>query len=327
MHLGNGVSDCLYYSFPTKEESEVDQYQHISLDTLLSENLRIKNIPKQRPPVISNKPIFKVFKSNSNGTSSHKSALEEIFEDCQRKMLEYELKLPFTDLAETKSVLREHREENALKNLDISKKSRKLREEIRYQPLSSIVKVECNTPQLNKTIFFSSNIVTDTRAPEEVQYALPTSSPKSDLHRASTPVSRKLQKIDRYGILETSLKNPPFEMYNENKLEYEASHSCDTEYDPLACHAGNIMRMAVDSTMLGSSYNESFPSSYGNTFAGDESTPSKGARRKDYDANQDDKSLIECLKGSWNSRLLKEKAVKIDINENDLNEAIRSEVM
>lgn len=39
----------------------------------------------------------------------------------------------------------------------------------------------------------------------------------------------------------------------------------DSDYDLLACHADNIMRMAVDSTMLGSTFN-SFSSSFSNSF-------------------------------------------------------------
>lgn len=40
----------------------------------------------------------------------------------------------------------------------------------------------------------------------------------------------------------------------------------DSDYDHLACHADNIMRMAVDSTMLGSTFNSSFSSSFSNSF-------------------------------------------------------------
>ncbi|EGW31486.1 uncharacterized protein SPAPADRAFT_51493 [Spathaspora passalidarum NRRL Y-27907] len=67
----------------------------------------------------------------------------------------------------------------------------------------------------------------------------------------------------------------------------------DSDYDHLACHADNILRMAVDSTMLGSTLGSI-------TFAND--------------------SIYE--KG-----LVFSKAVKIDINADELNAAVNDELL
>lgn len=72
------------------------------------------------------------------------------------------------------------------------------------------------------------------------------------------------------------------------------------ESDPLACHADNIMRMAMDTTMLGSFYNNSFSSNY---------------------SNMDDSMM---KRDGLGPSLRLENAPKVEISAEDLEEAINS---
>lgn len=86
-----------------------------------------------------------------------------------------------------------------------------------------------------------------------------------------------------------------------------------TNTDPLACHAENIMRMAMDSTMLGSFCNETISSSFSNIL--DES----------FLAKLEEKSFSEESEGGnkqKNNLLAFLKATKIDISAQDLEMAI-----
>lgn len=94
-------------------------------------------------------------------------------------------------------------------------------------------------------------------------------------------------------------------------------HDADTEdehsvVDPLACHADNIMRMAMDSTMLGSFYNNSFSSTFSNL--ADDSI----AGRKYADILDCDKSIPDC-KGPVLAKL---RAQKIEISAEELQNAV-----
>lgn len=90
----------------------------------------------------------------------------------------------------------------------------------------------------------------------------------------------------------------------------------DTTSDPLACHAENIMRMAMDSTMLGS-FNHSFSSTFSNL--ADESI------RRDDDA---DRSALELMKKRWPASLLdKLRAKRVEISADDLSNAVAAPML
>lgn len=121
-------------------------------------------------------------------------------------------------------------------------------------------------------------------------------------------------------------KNSPIPMIGPRRLSFgqiasktpvsetlEENVANKTNTDPLACHAENIMRMAMDSTMLGSFCNETISSSFSNIL--DES----------FLAKLEEKSFSEESEGGnkqKNNLLAFLKATKIDISAQDLEMAI-----
>lgn len=99
----------------------------------------------------------------------------------------------------------------------------------------------------------------------------------------------------------------------------------ESSYDQLACHADNILRMAVDSTLLGSSYNGSILSNY--SIGGPNDSMSGVLSRKKlnsndiFDDNDPEKSLLEIRKARWNF-LSRERATKIEINAEEINKVL-----
>lgn len=101
---------------------------------------------------------------------------------------------------------------------------------------------------------------------------------------------------------------------NVNVNEDFDHDDCDDEHqdsDHLACHAHNILRMAVDSTMLGSTFNSSF-SSVNDSLYG----------RRDFLDEDLDKSILE-IKAKQTNLLQKNKAKRIEINADDLENVLR----
>jgi catabolite regulation protein CreA len=149
-----------------------------------------------------------------------------------------------------------------------------------------------NTPIPNKTIFFSP-------AGSVKRNAL-QSTPVSVLKETNLNRNGKFLKFDKAKIL-----------MGENKENNVQSQHNDSDYDNLACHAENILRMAVDTTMLGSTFNSSF-SSINDSIIG----------KKDITEEDCDRSVIELLKSKRNNLLKKLQATRIEISAEDLKNAV-----
>lgn len=119
-----------------------------------------------------------------------------------------------------------------------------------------------STPITNKTVYFSPLGKAIKRISTPVVVA-------KDLHqlmrrKSSRNLKQKLLRMDQASLVSFGKYQIP--QYNDDPANFNEDNS---DYDLLACHADNIMRMAVDSTMLGSTFNSSFSSSFSNSFVND----------------------------------------------------------
>lgn len=175
-----------------------------------------------------------------------------------------------------------------------------------------------NTPVRNKTIFFSP-------APEINKNQFNT--PIASTHASSKPNSstpgplREIQLNHKRSLIDVTkgrlnidkaLVKPAIEYSRDKENNQDDDIDEDSDSDHLACHAHNILRMAVDSTMLGSTFNSSF-SSVNDSILG------KNSNILDEDL---DKSLIEIVKSRKNNILQKKLATKIEISADDLKNVL-----
>ena len=321
----------LGYNFPSIDESDIDFANHLPRDALLNKNLRLDMLPHAKESYYSNSPITKCYDTKVSNNGIKDSPLYEILAENQENIHNYQLELPFTRNSTNNSKTDSKPNDTEAKNRGIKRPRQTIEENVgetnnlQTQP-SSIYK----TPIPNKTIFFSSSA----SSKKKNSTNLLQSTPVSDIGDASGKKSNillaklKAVKMDKAEFLNLPIK------YTAEKTSIirhddpeEESMEMGSDYDHLACHAGNIMRMAVDSTMLGSSYNESFSPTFNNTFGGNDSILGLQSRKRynDFFDDEADKSLIESMKSRWNSGLNRMKAKVIDINADELQQAVQAD--
>ena len=308
----------LQYHFPSASEVRVPL--NLPREVLLSKNLKIEAEQKPKAPLYTNTPISKSFNTNEQ---EYENPLNDILQESRKLINAYVLAYPETKESEQQPAPNPKKNRSRKSS---SKKKIRGTKRTRLQNESSLEEViqekqnlpeqdssACNTPIPNKTIYFSPS-----GSSKKKHQNLLQSTPVSVLKEATLNLqkSNKVLKIDK-ATLVTKLQE---ESQKENFLA-EATAD-DSEYDDLACHADNILRMAVDSTMLGS-FNGSISSSFSNTFANDSVLGIK-MRKKYPDILDDDiadKSLLELRSSRWNT-LDRMKASKIEINAEDLQAAV-----
>lgn len=321
----------LGYNFPSIDESDIDFASHLPRDALLNKNLRLEMLPHSKEPYYSKSPITKCYDAKLTNNEINDSPLYEILVDNQENIKNYQLELPFTGNSNKDSKTNSKPNDLESKNRGIKRPRQTIEENVgetnnvQTQP-SSVYK----TPILNKTIFFSSSA----SSKKKNSTNLLQSTPVSDIGDASGMKSNillaklKAVKMDKAEFLNLPIK-PTAEKTSiiRHDNPEEESVGMTSDYDHLACHAGNIMRMAVDSTMLGSSYNESFSPTFNNTFGGNDSILGLQSRKRynDFFDDEADKSLIETMKSRWNSGLNRMKAKVIDINADELQQAVQAD--
>ncbi|CUM50542.1 uncharacterized protein AC631_04645 [Debaryomyces fabryi] len=324
----------LGYNFPSIDESDLEFASHLPRDVLLNKNLKLEGLPKVKEPYYSRNPISKCFDAKESNDGVNDSPLYELLAKNQEYLKHYQLELTFSRSPNNVSKDSHNiKQDNDLgqKNRGI-KRSRQTIEEnasetnaTQAQP-SSIYK----TPIPNKTIFFSSSASSKKKNTTN----LLQSTPVSDMGEASGKKPNiLLAKLKAFKMDKAEFLNLPIKSVTEKTTAIrhdnadEESMEMTSDYDHLACHAGNIMRMAVDSTMLGSSYNESFSPTFNNTFGGNDSILGLQSRKRynDFFDDEADKSLIESMKSRWNSGLNRMKAKVIDINADELQQAVQAD--
>lgn len=219
----------LDYTFPIYDRT-VEVVPNVPKDVLLSQTLRLPRFNNVEPPMRSNKPITRSYHNNE---IYRKDPLADLLYESRQKINNYLLSTTQTKVATPIKVNK--REPKNIINDQTARKT---------------------TPITNKTIFFSPSGKgkrSSTPISKDLQTLLRRKSSKN--------LKQKLLKMDQASLVTIPKPIPEPKNYN---LDYDES-----DYDHLACHADNIMRMAVDSTMLGSTFNSSFSSSFSNSFSQD----------------------------------------------------------
>lgn len=263
--------------------NDIAQVENTFKETNISKNLKLGNNSYIEPPKRLKYSIGKVF-----GDKLMNNPLQDILLDHKQKISHYQLSLPFSKP-----------KESAKNSISKDRTKKRIR-----QPKYEVDKENvCSTPISKRQQMPSPSV---------------TKSKRTNI-TLSTPVTTLgLMNENKINISDSRQKK----MTNK-KLGKKRNKEKNTDYDNLACHADNIMRMAVDSTMLGSTFSFSFS----NTF--NDSTVMLSKKKGEYDIyNEDDegdRSVLEILRSKRKNGLNKLKAFKIDINAEDLQAAVNDE--
>lgn len=311
----------LAYSFPAyKEEAKL---KGVPRDANLTKNLSFDTKSFSSSHWFTGDPLTKKFKKEDLTSASPVDPLDGILAESRQAMSLYVVSLPYADKPKNQdqkkkeSTPRTPSKVSKPTAVPLSASKKRIRQDLgetspAYPQHSGINKSSTNrTPIPNKTIFFSPSGSAKKQASNVTQ-----STPISVLKEAQLNFRKSNQNLNRH------LKTVGAEKAEKAEVVKQQDAVDDSDYDHLACHADNILRMAVDSTMLGSSFNGSFSSTF---FAGGADDSIAALTRKDDIFHDDDadKSLLEGLKNRWNSRTLaKLRATKIEINADDLNKAV-----
>jgi len=274
----------LGYSFPTSHEGITTPVR----DVQLQKSLKMEEI-KPKNAVFTNVPL------PDRNSRKIQHPLQDILETSRNEINSFVLELPSSTKTNTDKTTKttlmpiSSRTRGTKRNRAVSNEEEEYHNTSHCHTNSSST---YNTPIPNKTIFFSPA--------GSVKKNVLQSTPVSVLKDTNLNKNGKLLKFDKAKILK-----------GENKENMVQSQHNDSDYDHLACHAENILRMAVDSTMLGSTFNSSF-SSINDSITG----------KKDILEEDCDKSIIELLKSKRNNLLKKLQATRIEISAEDLKNAV-----
>ncbi|KAK6200366.1 uncharacterized protein RJT21DRAFT_43499 [Scheffersomyces amazonensis] len=304
----------LEYWYPSKYEVS-SSHLLIPRDVLLQKYLKMDDIPKERAPIVLDKPLV----TSGNSSKSIHDPLSDLLFEQAAIVNNYKLAYP-TKITKksTKQVKIGHstisttttKKERGVKRVRNQDKNEK---ENSSSPTVSHPSSVHNTPIPNKTIYFSpSGPSKQTSTPVSVLKEVQLNNQRSN---------KKLLKFDK-ALVVNKTDNPTSLQSSKPKHQPTAN---DSDYDHLACHADNILRMAIDSTLLGSTLNGSFSSLFSNTFANDSVLDASTKKRyPDFLVDVDDEaSILEGLKAKWDSTtLMKSRATRIDINADELRAAV-----
>lgn len=327
------VAPTMDYSVPRRSSFKLLYMENIPREALLTETLKL---PKERSskPLYLDSPIKKSFPETDQSKVTI-DPLHDILSTSKRMIEQYIVQLPFAN--ESKSISSSTRPKTPRKTMSNNlietpsrgqKRTRPSEKEQDLRNTSNAMAFESPIP--NKTIFFSPHHQGSTKQVSRKSSQLFQSTPAfKDFGILKKQSPLKLLKSDLASTLEFSqlvipssepLASTPMKEYAP--FSYTPMDKNDNQeeenYDELACHADNILRMAVDSTMLGSSYNASLSSNY--SVGPNDSMNGILSRKKNmevFDDNDPERSLLEIKKAKW-GQLSREKATKIEINAEDL---------
>lgn len=274
-------SISLDYSFPSRKQfDDIRKGLLLPRDALILQNLTLERMPQAKDPVRVAQPIQKTFSSQRQD-----DPLEALYEKSKNVIDSYTEKLMQDSLTPTAT--------GGKKVLPTMKMEDSLVEKTQGYHFS---------PSAGKTLYFSPKFTKKTNT------SLPQSTPdtKDATRRKLDFGTQGLSKMRKVDLLQISgKKSGPVQIYEDSQPE--------TEEDNLACHAGHILRMAMDTTLLGSSYNSSMNSSFGFNDS------ILGSKKNILDL-EGEESITRSLKREHN--LNTNKATKVEISAEDLNNAI-----
>lgn len=285
----------LDYCFPSRKEFEdIRKNATLPRDVLISQNLTLDKLPHPREPVPVARPIQKTYSHQVQ-----EDPLEALYRNSKHVIDSY-----------TESMIKSIPKTATT----ISNVNNHLRQQAGQKEESSLDKTQGyhSSPAAGKTLYFSPQVAKKTN----VNLTQSTPDPAKDSTRRKLDFGvqghSKMRKVD---LLQSAGKKSslPVQIYEDSQHEIEE--------DNLACHAGNILRMAMDTTLLGSSYNTSINSSFG---LNDSILDNKrdAANGHVHEGEDSISSLRNYKRGGLN--LNKKKATKVEISAEDLNNAINA---
>lgn len=279
------------YSYPQPLSS--DPIMKLSREEILNRNLEISLGQTTISPQETSEPFIKHYNSNSSTPESLSIPLsdpiDDIFRESKKHIEAYKISLPTFDQEEPKIPTRD----SSLPSTNHTKrKSRGVLEPITQIQMEQLI----NIP------YYNSELKTPTKTAVETSLS---KKQKSNVEQ-STAVSENKDYASKriHQMIEE-----PKELGDE-----------DISQDPLACHAGNIMRMAMDSTIMDSFCNHSFSSTFSNL------VDDSGLGRGINDVDDADRSVLERLRAWPKSSLDPKKAKKIEISAEELDRAINEPI-
>lgn len=284
-------------------------------------NLKLDEVPKATTPKRSNRPVSRGHRLEGHLTGED-DFVQDLLLQSQEEIHSYDIKLPYSNYVKS------------FKKAQVSAGKRDTLRGFYRLPIenptikdrhAAAVSKHSNTPEHRKTRNFLSSSPHNSNS--KLQQSTPVATSKVDAKLYTTTDSRQIvRKFDKPDLLATPLKHDPVTFFNndeEHKQPYNHFDEVSVE-DPLACHAGNILRMAIDTTML-SSYNDSFSSTFNNTFGINDTVPRSHSKKRDnHDNDENEKSILELKNGRCYNELNLNYATKVEINAKDLQEAIES---
>lgn len=249
----------LDYTYPIFNNS-IETGPTIPKDVLLSQTLKLDRIPSKTFPTSLDNPIDKAIGDVDVKTNdSHDDPLSDLLKLSRDRIKGY---LANSTENLNHEVARTNNKYNQKKVIRISK-----RQESNDKNNASELKSRHSTPIGTKSVYFSPSGKANTpTTPVSVR----KEAHQNIMRRSSNQVKQRLLKMDQASLVNLVGKQPqndsfPIHKGNEDIKDDDHYNEEDTD-DHLACHADNIMKLAVDSTMLGSTFNSSISSSFSNTF-------------------------------------------------------------
>lgn len=340
----------LDYSFPQPRNLSFSYYDNVQREALLAETLNLRDAPMPTPPTFSNNPISKKFVT----TKERKDPLHDIIAASKKIVSDYKLVLEFEQLQQMEQQKTPAKAVHKKLTTTATTTSSIIDTPSRGQKRTRVTNGSTPAPAVTEDVVISS---AETPLPIKSFYFSPSGSitkKPSQIHLSSTPTAASntrpglhkkpsLQRLLRTDIAfmsdfkptssspqaSTPVRSSVPSQFTQRKVEEEDEGANESSsYDQLACHADNIMRMAVDSTLLGSSYNASIMSNFSSSgvIGPNDSLNGVLSRRKApldfcFDENDPEKSLLELKKSRWNN-LSRDKATKIEINAEDINKIL-----
>lgn len=281
------------YSYPQPFSSEPSM--RLSRDEILIKNLEF-SVGQTPIPKETAEPYVKHYNSNSATPESLSIPLtdpiDDIFRESKKHIDSYVIALPSLDQEIPKTYLQGP--SGLASRNDMNKKAR--------GPLDLIEQIQIE--QRANTPYYNSEIKTPTKKDYTALAASILKKNQSNVE-LSTPVSEEKASASKRS--------------HQMVEDLEEFGEEDTSQDPLACHAGNIMRMAMDSTMMDTFCNHSFSSTFSNLV--DDSGFGRG-----IDTDDADRSVLERLRAWPKSSLDTKRAKKIEISAEELHSAINEPI-
>lgn len=286
------MSLALPYSFPRPSSQEQEQAL-VPKEVLISKNLEFEHEPLKVSPRVATEPYVKTFSHSNSSTPESlviplEDPIDDIFQESRQLIENFEIQLPTARFgADSASGASPKRIESD--HVLLRKRSRAVLEQVPQKNLDFVTNIPVHSP-----------VKTPTHSP--LRNVPSSSTKKSKADRLSTPIAEQKIRGQRklsFGMSKQKLVPQGVEDLPENI----------SMVDPLACHADNIMRMAMDSTMLGSFCNNSFSSNFSNVL--DDSIIRRPPGAADESLCESSRKVLDPLR-----------AMKVEISAADLEQAI-----